>query len=84
MGMIFNGNFTTNSDVPHSSQGHYVLGTGIKSPSDYSSYTAIISDVYKYNNNNYAGIWEMPLGKLKESNQMHSSGGYIIGAEITL
>lgn len=82
--IIFNGNFTTNSYVPHSSNGHYVLGTGIKSPSDYSSYTAIISDVYKYNNNNYAGIWEMPLGKLKESNQMHSSGGYIIGAEITL
>lgn len=82
--MIFNGNFSTNSYVPYSSTGHYVLGTGIKAPSDFSSYTAIISDVYKVGSDNYAGIWEMPIGKLKESNQAHSSGGYCISADISL
>lgn len=82
--IIFNGNFSTNSYVPYSSTGHYVLGTGVKAPSDFSNYTAIISDVYKVGNNTYAGIWEMPLGKLKESNQKHSSGGYCISADITL
>lgn len=81
--IIFNGNFSTNSYVPYSSTGHYVLGTGIKT-SDGSNYTAIISDPYKVGSTIHAGIWEMPLSKLKESNQKHSSGGYCITADATL
>lgn len=82
--VIFNGNFAANSYVPYSTTGHYVLGTGLKTPYEPTIYTAIISDPYKVGNTIHAGIWEMPIGQLKASNQAHSSGGYIIAAEITL
>ena len=82
--IIFNGNFKNNPYVPYTTTGHYVLGTGAKTPYEPTIYTAIISDPYKVGNTIYAGIWEMPIGQLKASNQAHSSRGFCIAAEITL
>jgi hypothetical protein len=80
--VMFNGNFSSNSYVPYSSTGHYSLVVGYKSTS--SIQTAITADPYKVNSTTYAGIWEMPISVIKTTNQAHSSGGYIIGAEITV
>lgn len=81
--VIFNGNFSSNSYVPYSSSGHYVLGIGMKGPLDSTDYTAIISDPYKYGNTIHAGIWEMPIGSLRMSNKSHSSGGVYIAADLS-
>ena len=80
--IIFNGNFKNNPYVPYTTTGHYVLGTGAKTPYEPTIYTAIISDPYKVGNTIYAGIWEMPIGQLKASNQAHSSRGFYIAAEL--
>lgn len=80
--IIFNGNFKNNPYVPYTTTGHYVLGTGAKTPYEPTVYTAIISDPYKVGNTIYAGIWEMPIGQLKASNQAHSSKGFYIAAEL--
>lgn len=80
--IIFNGNFKNNSYVPYTTTGHYVLGTGAKTPYEPTIYTAIISDPYKVGNTIHAGIWEMPIGQLKASNQAHSSRGFYIAAEL--
>lgn len=80
--IIFNGNFENNPYVPYTTTGHYVLGTGTKTPYEPTIYTAIISDPYKVGSTIHAGIWEMPIGQLKASNQAHSSRGFYIAAEL--
>lgn len=80
---IFNGNFKSNSYVPYSTTGHYVLSTGLKNPTNSTNYTAIISDPYNASGKNYSGIWEMPLSALRTTNKAHSSGGVYIAAELS-
>lgn len=80
--VMFNGNFQNNPYVPYATTGHYVLGTGLKTPYEPTVYTAIISDTYNVDGDIHAGIWEMPIGQLKASNQAHSSRGFCIAAEL--
>lgn len=63
----------TNTSLPYSTEGHYVVFSGMKADASGSNPYACVADPYSTSSATYAGLWEIPMAELYNFSQARSA-----------
>ncbi len=71
--LLIGNDTVTNTSLPYSTEGHYVVFSGMKADASGANPYVCVADPYSTSSATYAGLWEIPMAELYNFSQARSA-----------